>query len=174
LTENAISSLGKNAEGRSVLDASASAILGSLADASSTNPTKEQMQADMDKAKPRPRANLDAEKPEDVYPLETLVGSNMLREVNVKSWTDAVAKGEDVPTTSLFVSRNLVRIVKTKDAKQIKALRALLIMIQWYKGLKPGGREGKKLPKKEDMADAVPGVESRVLDIMRSRFASNA
>ena len=134
------------------------------------------MQATMDQAKPRPKANLETTDPREVYLLEDLVGASAFKHINIAPWLEAVKDGKDVQTTSHYVSKNFFRIVKAAamgNTEEAKALRFLLALIQWYKALKSAGRDGKKLPTKEEMQKAVPDVDNAILDQLRRRFAPN-
>ena len=172
LTDNAIASSAGNKKG--VLDAVASAVMNSMAESSATIPTKEELQAAVDNAKPRPKPNLEAETPADVYPAENLVGMDVLEGLAVKTWQDAVEANRDVKTSSRFVSRRLIRVVRTDDVKKLRTLKALLLMLNWYGCLQPGGKNAKKLPKREDVKKAVgPEVPDRIVDSIRKRFATD-
>ena len=142
---------------------------------SATIATAEVLQALVDDAKPRPKPNTETEVLADVYPIEDLVGTATLEVISVNPWIDKVEAGEDVRTHSRFVSRRLVRTVKSKDVLKIKALRYLLLLLDWHTALKPGGREGKKLPSnKDDLRNAVSTsgpISSAVMDNVRRQFA---
>lgn len=175
VTENAIASPAtqKNAEGKPILDASAAAILNTVAETSSSMPDKAAQQAAIDEAKPRPKADLLTDDPTEVYTLQELVRGDAFSCLEAKPWIQAVKKGEDIQTTSQFVALHLQRIVKAGNSEQIKALQFFLCLIEWYKCLKSAGRDGKKLPKREEVQAAVPSANERLLDIIRKRFAPN-
>lgn len=137
-----------------------------------TVPTREDLQAVADEVKPRPKPNLDAESPADVYKVEDLVGLDTLRTLSVRNWQEAVKKGEDVKTSSRFVSRRLVRIVKTDDVRKLKALRFLLLLLDWNGALRVLPRGGKKFPGKEIIKKAVgPEIGEGMLEVITKRFA---
>lgn len=169
ITENAIAS-DANKDGK--LDAVASAVMDSMAESSTVIPTQAELQAAVDDRKPRPRPNLEAETPADVYPVENILGLDVLEGLAVKSWEDAVEANQDVKTTSRYVSRRLIRVVRTGDVKKIRTLKAMLLMLSWYGCLQPGIRGAKKLPKREEVKKAV-GLEipDRILESIRKRFA---
>ena len=118
LTENAIASPSKSTSKNNIL---ASAVLESMSQTVSSMPTREELQASIDEAKPRPKANLDAKTPGEVYTVEDLVGLDTLRMLGVKGWQDAIEKGEDVQTSSKFVAKRLVKVVGWKDVRRLKA-----------------------------------------------------
>lgn len=130
---------------RPQLDPIASAVLESMsaADNESGYPSKEDLQALADDAKPRPNPHLDATRPEDVYPIEGLVGGrDTLRGMHVREWETTVARGEEVFTRSRFVSARIGAAAKAGDVRGLKVLRYLLLLLEWYRALVPN--EGKK------------------------------
>ena len=157
----------QTAENARVLDPLTSALVSSMAQHTSSMPTREQMQADIDQNKPIPKPNMAAELPEEVYPIEQLVGgTNVLRNMNVQELMDRVNAGEDVRTKSLFVSNRLRAVVQSDEVKRVKTLRYLLLLVEWYKGLRVGPKRVKKVPKEESWmeqygSEVVRGVGSR-------------
>ncbi|MCJ1485002.1 DNA-directed RNA polymerase I subunit rpa49 [Schaereria dolodes] len=176
LTENAITSPPKRAQDPSqkpILDPLASAVIQSMAQSSASMPSREELQAAVDEGKPRPKPNLSAETPADVYTMEEIVGVEVLKQLVVKEWHDAINNGEDVKTCSLFVSKRLARTVKAGDIKRLKALRFLLLLMDWNRCLKPGARGSKKLPGRDVVRKAVgAGIGDGILEPVRRRFAT--
>lgn len=135
-------------------------------------PSRDEMQAQIDEGKPRPKPNLAAEIPGDVYPMEQLVGGErMLRAMAVKEWIDKVAAGEDVQTRSMFVARRIRHIVLAGDVKRIRILRFLLLLVEWSRALKEGGRGSKRVPKMEDMGTLVETWGADTILALGRRFA---
>lgn len=156
------------------LDPLASAVVSSMAPFTSSMPTREQMQAEIDENKPIPKPNLAAETPAEVYPVEQLVGgTNVLRHMNVQELMEKVKAGEDVQTKSLFVSRRLRGVVQSDDVKRVRMLRYLLLLLEWYKGLKMGSKGAKKVPKDEDMGALMEQYGSEVVRGVGRRFADS-
>ena len=159
-------------EGRT-LDPLASAVVSSMAPFTSSMPTREQMQADIDENKPIPKPNLVAETPAEVYPVEQLVGGiNVLRDMNVKELISKVKAGEDVQTKSRFVSNRLRFIVQSGEVKKVRILKYLQLLLEWYKCLKVVGSKGaRKVPKDEDMGSLMEKYGSEVVRGIGARFA---
>lgn len=131
------------------------------------------MQADIDEAKPCPRPHLDAETPAEVYPVEELVGGvNVLQAMGVKDWIDKVKAGQDVPTKSMFVARRLKGTVESGEVKKLKTLRFLLLLVEWYN--KPGGKQGQRIPKLEEIPDLVAGWGSDIVNGIARRFSDGS
>ena len=176
LTANAIQPSPSKSEtgtqSSSALDPLASAVVSSMAASTSSMPTREEMQAEIDETKPRPKPNTQAETPAEVYPVEELVGGvEVLKAVGVKEWIDKVKAGEDVQTKSLFVARRLRATVQSGDVRKLKILKYLLLLVEWFKSLKPGARGGRRVPKLEDLPDLVAGWGSDIANSVSRRFA---
>ena len=155
-----------------MLDKAAAAVMDTMA-AQAPVPSRELLAAAAREAKPVPPADLAAERPADVYPVEVLVGPDMLGSVRVHDWRDAVQQEQDVATTSTFVSKRVRAIAAGAEVKRLKLLRLLLGLIEWYRCLKPGPRGSKTLPAKEDVATAVKAVGSRTQSMIQRKFAPN-
>lgn len=154
------------------LDPLASAVVSSMTQYTSSMPTREQMQAEIDQNKPIPKPNLFAEQPAEVYPIEQLVGgTSVLKNMNVQELMDKVNAGEDVRTKSLYVSNRLRLVVQSHDVKRVKTLRYLLLLLEWYKGLKMGIKGAKKVPKDEEMGHLMEQYGSEVVRGVARRFA---
>ncbi|MCJ1388324.1 DNA-directed RNA polymerase I subunit rpa49 [Xylographa bjoerkii] len=174
LTENAISpqKSSQNSSGKTVLDPLASAIIDSMSQNSGAAPSREELQAVIDEAKPRPKANLEAETPAEVYKIEDLVGASSLQALKVRDWQSAVEANKDVQTSSKYVSRRLVKVVSSKNIMRLKALRYVLLLLDWYSCLKPGMKGMKKLAQREDITKVVGGeITGSMLEELRKRFA---
>ncbi|KAL2036944.1 hypothetical protein N7G274_010369 [Stereocaulon virgatum] len=176
LTANAIqASPSKSKSGTqssSTLDPLASAVVSSMAASTSSMPTKEEMQAEIDEAKPLPKPNMQAETPAEVYPVEDLVGGiAVLKAIGVKEWIDKVNAGKDIQTKSLFVARRLRATVQSGDVKKVKILKYLLLLIEWFRSLKPGKKTGHRAPKPEDLPDLLANWGSDIVNGVNRRFA---
>ena len=162
--------------GSRTLDPLASAVVSSMAPFTSSMPTREQMQAVIDENKPIPKPNLAAETPAEVYPVEQLVGgTQILRDMNVQELINRIKAGEDVQTKSRFVSNRLRAIVQSGvqsgDVKKVRILKYLQLVLEWYKCLKVGSKEARKVPKDEDMGPLMEKYGSEVVRGIGARFA---
>ncbi|MCJ1383412.1 DNA-directed RNA polymerase I subunit rpa49 [Xylographa soralifera] len=170
LTENAIAP--QNSSGKSVLDPLASAVIDSMSHASGPAATRAELQAAIDGAKPRPKPNLEAETPAEVYKIEDLIGASSLQALKVRDWQSAVEANKDVQTSSKYVSRRLVKVVSSKNIMRLKALRYVLLLLDWFSCLKPGMKSMKKLPQRDDITKAVGGeITGSLLESLGRRFA---
>ncbi|KAK5018183.1 DNA-directed RNA polymerase I subunit rpa49 [Cryomyces antarcticus] len=172
LTENAIAS----GRGRATSpggtaikqDASSAAVLDSMASSTDTMPDKAALQAAVDDAKPRPRANLAATTPADVYTLDGLIGADM-RSIAVLDWQAAAVRNDDVRTPSRFVSRRLAAVAQGGDVGKLKALRYVLLLLNFLAALKPGRGGGRRLPPRDEL-EKKTGAAGALLDGIRRRF----
>ncbi|MCJ1247307.1 DNA-directed RNA polymerase I subunit rpa49 [Trapelia coarctata] len=175
LTENAIftpKTASQTSSGKTPLDPLASAVLESMSQVTSSMPTREELQAAVDDAKPRPKANLDATTPADVYKIEDLIGIEMLKSLSVRQWQDDIKADKAIETHSRFVSHRVIRVVQSGDVKRLKALRYVLLMLDWFGGLKPGQKGAKRLPQREDIRKAVgEEIQDFLVDGLRRKFA---
>ncbi|MCJ1420353.1 DNA-directed RNA polymerase I subunit rpa49 [Xylographa parallela] len=174
LTENAIApqKSSQNSSGKSILDPLASAIIDSMSQTAGAVPSREELQAAIDGAKPRPTPNLEAETPAEVYNIEDLVGASSLKALKVRDWQSAVEANKEVQTSSKYVSRRLVSVVSSKNIVRLKALRYVLLLLDWYSCLKPGMKGMKKLPLREEIIKAVGGeITGSMLESLRKKFA---
>jgi DNA-directed RNA polymerase I subunit RPA49 len=145
-------------------------ILETMAASASSIPSRKDMQNEVDQAKPIPKPNLQAETPAEVYPLERLVGLPALGSLPVRDWIDKVEAGEEIKTKSRFVSSRIVQVVRRGDVKMLKALKYLLLLLEWYICLKATSRGGKKILGKEDIAKAITWAGNDLLEGVKKRF----
>lgn len=141
-------------------------------------PTKEAMQAVVDEARPRPKHNPGAKKVKDVYPVNepTVMGEELLQMVKVKPWFEAIENGEGVSTTSRFISNRLQDVIlgrnEDSDAvRKVKVCRYLLMLVQFYRALRPAKKGGARgLPKPEVLREKL-GTEEGILSKVKRKFA---
>lgn len=161
----------QTSSGEPGLDPLAAAVIESMSQGADFA-SREDMQAAIDQAKPRPPVNLEAETPAGVYNIEELVGLDVLKALNVLVWHDAVQNNEDVPTKSLYVSKRLQQLVQLGDVKKSKVLRYLLLLLDWNRCLTKLSNVAWKLPPREVMKAAVgDDISDFILDNVRKRFA---
>ncbi|KAI9837385.1 MAG: DNA-directed RNA polymerase I subunit rpa49 [Sclerophora amabilis] len=152
-------------------DPAAAAMLQSIADSTKDMATREELQAATDEKKPRPAANLEALNPEDVYSVETLVGEEELRVLQVKEWLSAVEEQEAITTKSLYVSRRIQKIAASGDVKKLKVLRYLLLLLEFHSCLKSSrSKSEKKVPQRDDLRKVLEVSDFLIESVLR-RFS---
>lgn len=146
-----------------------SAVLDSVKDASENLPVKDEVQSSLLAAKPIPKPNLDADKIENVYPVARLVPPADMRTLAVKDWQDAVKAGEEVKLSSRFVASRLQNVVGREDVQMLKALKYLLLLLE-FNGALVGGRT-KKVPQKDKLREKLSAWPEALVENVRRRFA---
>lgn len=156
------------------LDPAASLILETMGASATSILTREDMQNEVDQAKPIPKPNLNAETPADVYPIEQLVGLLALGKLRVQDWIDKVGAGEMITTKSRFVTRRVDQVVNKGNVQLLKALKYLLLLLEWYVCLKATHKGGMKVPKKEEVATAIAWASDDQLEELSNRFGEGS
>jgi DNA-directed RNA polymerase I subunit RPA49 len=171
LTENAITPH-KGANGAGVAgvrqNALTEAMMDNLATTTASIPSREDKQATIDSAHPRPTPNLHAIRPSEAYPLKDLVSDEDLSKLAVKDWQDSLEAGEKIQTNMRFVAFRLDAL--NGKTKMLKVMKYLYTLLNFYIALKPLRTGGKKLPTREDLKKAT-GADGAVLDGIRRNFA---
>ena len=144
-----------------------------MQEASGSMHTREELQIAVDEGKPRPKANLEAETPANVYKLEDLVGVDAMRTLMVKEWQDKVNSNTNIETGSLFVSKRIRRTVESGDVKRLKGLRYLLFLLDVLRCLEPKAKGIKRLPVKEKLMSALGSLGEGLLDGFRRKFTQD-
>lgn len=145
-----------------------------MASATSTMATREELQLAVDDAKPRPRPNLQATTPSEVYSVSDLVGGEeTLRLLVVRDWQDAVAADKPVHTKSRYVSKRLANLAQSGDVKRLKTLRYLLILLEFYGSLGSGPKGIKKVPQREQLRKALVNANEGMTEGVRRRFTDS-
>ncbi|KAF1971799.1 DNA-directed RNA polymeras-like protein I 49 kDa polypeptide [Bimuria novae-zelandiae CBS 107.79] len=147
-------------------------VLQGMADATDAMPTSKQLAAAVDESKPRPRANLDAEYPVDVYPIDVVVGKELMAMIEVSDWVSASEAGEGVVVTSRFVAMRITKLAKYKQYQKLKLLRFILLCIKLNDVAKPGKGPRRLPPKGKFEAAMGEDVPEALANTIRRRFAS--
>ncbi|KAF1915415.1 RNA polymerase I associated factor, A49-like protein [Ampelomyces quisqualis] len=173
MTLNAIRSSKPDDASAARSDGVADNILQSMAAATGAMPTKKELAAAVDSSKPRPTPNLAAEYPGDVYPAETIVGTELMTMIEVKDWVDASAAGQGVSVSSKYVAKRIVKLVRNKQIQKLKVLRFILLCINFAASLSGGSKGTKKIPPKGKL-EAMMGedVSMGLLMAVRRKFAA--
>ncbi|KAI9748368.1 MAG: DNA-directed RNA polymerase I subunit rpa49 [Candelina submexicana] len=179
-TENAISPSKPRAtspggsQTPAIQDAATKALLDAMADSTDHMATRAELQSAVDEAKPRPKANLAAKTPADVYPVESLVGEETMAALTVKDWQDTVEAGEAVTgLKSRYVSQRLQKVATSSGSGKVvrlKVLRYISLLLDFYLTLNTGARGPKRVPQMVHLKKAL-GVQGSLVDTIKRRFA---
>lgn len=135
-------------------------------------PSRNELHAKAAENRATPKPNIDADEPSDVYPVDELVGGiDTLGKVAVMEWIQKIKAGSDVPTKSRFVARRIVKVVESGDVKKLRVLRYLLLLVEWYQGLKSGPKGEKRVPKLEEMGSLIGSFGTELVTSLGTRFA---
>ena len=174
ITEHAIAPcrhLSQSSSSKPVLDPAAAAVL-SIMDASAPSAlAQEEIKQAVDDARPGPKPNMEAATVAEVYPLEEVVGLDTLRVMAVRDWQDKVKHGDDILTKSRYVSGRVRNVVKSEQVRRIKALKYLLLLVEWYHCFKPGPKGVKKLGPRKVVEETMKGTSDEIRNGIRDRFA---
>ncbi|EDU40658.1 DNA-directed RNA polymerase I a polypeptide [Pyrenophora tritici-repentis] len=154
-------------------EAVAANILNQMASATEGMPTRDELTEAINSAKPRPTPNLAAEYPGDVYPIDTVVGSELMTILEVKDWVEASDAKQAINVTSKYVAKRIVKFAKNKQIQKLKVLRFILLCINFNAALfGGGGSRPKKIPVKGKLEKAM-GEDTSAGCIMaiRRKFA---
>jgi len=132
-------------------------------------PSAEQIAEAAESSKPKPRANIHAKLPKDVYPLDALLDPSARESIPVDDWLQACKKKEPVKTFCRFVSRRILSAAQNNDLTKLKVLRYLEIMYRFFISLKDMGR-GKRLPPRFELEQIQPFP---VTAAIRKRFSKS-
>ncbi|KAL9091887.1 MAG: hypothetical protein Q9165_004639 [Trypethelium subeluteriae] len=152
------------------LDAIGSALLSDAAASTKDRPSTAALQAAVDEAKPRPKANLEAKIAADVYTIENLVGEDVMKALTVRDWLDCAEKGGDVQTNSKHVANRLHQVATgtKKDVQKLKLLKYIETLIIFNNNLKSGKRGTKAVPKFAELKEKLQASEIVVSRIEQS------
>ncbi|KAF9734129.1 hypothetical protein PMIN03_008576 [Paraphaeosphaeria minitans] len=147
-------------------------VLQGMSGATAAMPTSEELAAAVDESKPRPKANIAAEYPIDVYTVDNVAGKELMALIEVSDWVSASEAGTGVEVRSRFVAKRISKLVKNKQYQKLKLLRFILLCVKLNDIAKPG-RGAKKIPPKGKfetaMGDDVPAALGNTI---RRKFAS--
>ena len=145
-----------------------------MAASTASMPTLSERQSASNDAKPIPKPNLDAKTAAEVYPIEQLIGLEILKSIHVRDWIEKVEAGEDIMTKSRFVSGRIRKVVKSKEVRLMKTLKSILLLVEWYRCLKAPSKGLRKIPRREEIVETIPEASEAVLDAIVHKFAEGS
>ena len=170
--ENAITPRNKDASLGA--DVSETALMASIREAAASMPTREDLQAAIDGAKPVPKGNYDAAEIQDVYDPEQIIGPDVLNSIPVRDWQEAVKNNEAVQALSKFVVNRVRRVGEHEESlKRLRILRYLYFLMLLLLHTKPGKRGVRKLPPRDKLKIELKPAPDVVLDSLRRKFSDH-
>ena len=150
------------------LNAAATAVLASMKDQTAGMATKAELQEAADASKPRPKPNMDAMEIKDVYTIDNLIGLDIMKQIPVRQWQEAVKQKKEVRAKSQFVVNRIHGV--TMNIEKMKVLRYMLLLLEVYMGSKPN-RSGRNLPKREEMKSFLGDMPEAVIESVKRKFS---
>lgn len=172
ITENAISpSLTlRSTEGSLQVNSATAVMLSNVAEATKDMKSRDDLSKAADDVKPRPKANIDATKIEDIYTVESLIGTDHLKAIPVREWQNKARAREEIFVRSKFVANRIQGCANSVE--KLKILRFMLMLLEIY-GKSKKSKEGRKLPRKEDLNIIVGDIPEIVLAAAKKKFSEN-
>ena len=90
--------------------------------------------------------------PEEVYPIDQIIGMEMIKQLTVLDWQETIRSGGDVTTKSRFVSSRLKKLALGEHTRKLRVLKYLKALLDFSFALKPA-RQGKKLPSEKELEE---------------------
>ncbi|KAL9052255.1 MAG: hypothetical protein Q9162_005512 [Coniocarpon cinnabarinum] len=167
--DNRVNSMGKKPGQKT---SRADAVLEVLRQGAEDAPTKEDLEAETEAAKPRPKYNAMAKKSQDVYTVGDVIGEDLMQNLKVKPWWDAVRDDRDVQLRSLYVSKRLESLVEQDDIRKLKISKYVYVLIKFLDACTHRGKAIKSLPKRKELREKIDEPDN-VLDKVIERFTAN-
>ncbi|KAL2201429.1 RNA polymerase I associated factor, A49-like protein [Corynascus similis CBS 632.67] len=151
------------------------ALVDTIQNSSQHMATREELQAVVDKARPVPRGNFDADEIQDVYVPAQIIGAEVLNAVPVMDWQEKVRKLEPVQVPARFVAHRIVRVAgNEEDAQRLKLLRYLLWVITFWTTTRQGKERGTRtIARRDDLREALAPAPEVVIENIRRKFSDN-
>lgn len=177
ITENAIGTRKRKEDGSwesMEMGAGDRVLMETMVEATSSMATREELQAVVDKAKPVPRGNYDAEEIQDVYVPSQIVGADVLASIPVRDWQQAARTNEPIDVYSRFVAQRVNHVAMRDDPEHLRLLRYMYWLILYWQALRPGKERGTKrqLPR-EKLKERMDGAPEPIIENIRRTFSDS-
>src|SRR3569833_3445973 len=135
--------------------------------------TKKELQAAIDQAKPVPKGNYEAERIQDVYSPEEIIGAEIQNTKPVHNWQQDTMAGKNIQLASRYVARRINIIAAHEEGlRRLRVLRYLYWLIMCWRGAGQCKERGtKRLPPKERLKRDLESAPDTVVDSLRRRFS---
>ncbi|TQS36835.1 hypothetical protein Golomagni_02705 [Golovinomyces magnicellulatus] len=172
ITENAILPMSSQRDSNelSKVSPATAVVLSNVAEATKNMKSRDDLARDADDVKPRPRAIENATNIEDVYTVESLIGTDIFMLVPIKEWQDKVKEHKEIFVSSKFVANRIQK--NANDIKKLRILRFMLMLLEiYFKSRK--SKEGRRLPKIDDLKEIIGDIPEAVLGAAKRKFVEN-
>lgn len=123
-------------------------------------------------SKPIPKPNLAAKEVKDIYPFDTLIPPDHATLINIKEWQEAGKDDKEIGFQHRYPARRVGPLAKRDEILRLKALRYLTLLLEFHATLTQAGRDGKKVPKKDQLAKKLASWPQQLVDKVRIRFSN--
>ena len=122
----------------------------------------------------RPKNNALAERVEDAYTIEDVVGEDMMLILKVKPWVDVLQNGGDVPVPSRFVSKRIKYLAAEDDISTLKLCKYIVVLINFLEACTFKGKPvmGGQVPTREVLREKIEEPDS-VINKLIERFTAS-
>ncbi|KAH8683358.1 RNA polymerase I associated factor, A49-like protein [Tricladium varicosporioides] len=166
-TENAIAP-GQVSGKDTKLDAGAKAMLANIGEMTAGMASAAELAAVAEEAKPRPKHNPDATEIQDVYPVDVLIGNEIMPHIPVKGWIDDLKARNEIITTSRFVSRRLQKV--GPNVEKLRILRYMQLLLDMF-NKSTVKRDVRLIPKRDKLKEIMGGLPESVVENARRKFS---
>ncbi|CAK7565351.1 MAG: DNA-directed RNA polymerase I subunit rpa49 [Sporothrix epigloea] len=178
LTENAIGTRKRNVDGTYITEQMGDGdrvLMKTMELATSGMATREELQAIVDKAKPVPRGNYEADEIQDVYVPSQIVGGDVLASIPVRDWQQSAMAGEPISVYARYVAQRVATVAIREDAlDQLRLMRYMYWLILYMQCARPGKERGtKRQLAREKLKEQMDGCPDAIVQHIRQRFSDN-
>ncbi|KAK0709107.1 RNA polymerase I associated factor, A49-like protein [Lasiosphaeria miniovina] len=137
--------------------------------------TREELQAEVDQARPVPRGNYDAEEIQDVYIPAELIGPEVLNAIPIMDWQQKVRAQEELLVPSRFVASRVNRVAGNDNAvERLKVMRYLLwVIIFWASTTKGKERGTLSIGRRDKLRELLAPAPEIVIESIRRKFSDS-
>jgi len=94
-----------------------------------------------------------------------------MHNLTVKEWQDTIQQNKEIKLSSRFVANRVARIAGGDDVQKLKALKYLLLLIEFNGSLKVGRKGAKMVPMKDQLKTKLSNWPDALVENVRRRFA---
>ena len=156
------------------IDAASRAMLSSVGEITSTMATREKLQAEVDEAKPVPKANLAATEVYQVYDPKVIIGGDVLNLVPVREWQEKAQHGETIQTVSRYVAARVNQVANNPDGTtRLRVLRYYYFVLLFYLNTKASFQEkgSRVILPRDKLREAMDPAPEAVIENIRRKFS---
>jgi DNA-directed RNA polymerase I subunit RPA49 len=150
-----------------------SALLDVVKETTASMLSPEEMQAVVDKMRPIPQGDFDADIIQEVYKPEVIIGGEVLSTIPIMDWQEKAKNNEEIQVISRFVANRINRLAANHDpVLKLRLLRYFLFVLTFWKATTKGrGRGTRSVPKRDKLRKAMEPAPEVVIENIRRKFS---